>query len=289
MSTLVLYSDEDRAGMARWSVSSAIVVLFHVALIAAILAWYKPPSTAGAALPMIMVDLAPASSAPGNRIVDVPPGPDMQQADAPPPPPPEAAQQQEAVQEQLPPTPPQPSPAVEAPMQPEIAPPPPNPEPANPQPAKTIPDPAKPPPVKPKPVHAQTNKPSEKPPAPRTSAAPKAERRAPSMSAPSAVSGAMAAAALASYNQLVAAHLQRFKQYPSSSKAAGEQGVSKVSFTLSRGGQVLSDRLAGSSGYPALDAETVAMVRRAQPFPPMPPELKQASMGFTVPIRFSVR
>jgi protein TonB len=98
-----------------------------------------------------------------------------------------------------------------------------------------------------------------------------------------------AAIAVASYNQLVAAHLQRFKQYPSASKAVGEQGISRLSFSLSRGRQVLGSHLAGSSGYAALDAETLAMVRRAQPFPSFPPELKQASMSFTVPVRFSLR
>ena len=31
------------------------------------------------------------------------------------------------------------------------------------------------------------------------------------------------------------------------------------------------------------------MVRRAQPFPAFPPDMKQASMSFNVPIQFSVR
>jgi protein TonB len=131
-------------------------------------------------------------------------------------------------------------------------------------------------------------KPADAPPAPRTTAAPKAERQA-SLAPSSATTGATSAAALASYNQLVAAHLQRFKQYPSSAKAAGEQGAARLSFTLGRSGQVLGSRLAGSSGHPSLDGETLAMVRRAQPFPPMPPDLKQASMSFSIPVQFSIR
>jgi protein TonB len=31
------------------------------------------------------------------------------------------------------------------------------------------------------------------------------------------------------------------------------------------------------------------MVKRAQPFPSFPPEIKQASMSFSVPISFSIR
>ena len=104
-----------------------------------------------------------------------------------------------------------------------------------------------------------------------------------------AMSAGATAAAIASYNQLVAAHLQRFKQYPPEAKAAGQQGIARLSFNLGRAGQVLGSRLAGSSGHAALDGETLAMVRRAQPFPAFPPEMKQGSMGFNVPVQFSIR
>jgi protein TonB len=194
--------------------------------------------------------------------------------EAEPPPPPPEPPKQEAIQEQIAPTPPQENPVVEAPPEQKVEPPPPKPEPA-----KIVPDQPKPVPVKPKPARTEAKKPA---------AAPKAERQA-SLTPSSAPAGATSAAALASYNQLVATHLQRFKQYPSSAKAAGEQGTSRLSFTLGRSGQVLGSRLAGSSGHPSLDGETLAMVRRAQPFPPMPPELKQASMSFSIPVQFSIR
>jgi protein TonB len=185
------------------------------------------------------------------------------------------------VEEQLAPTPPQEKPVVEAPPEQKTQPAPPKPEPA-----RVVPDHHKRVRVKPRPVRAEAKKPTDSTPAPRTSAAPQAERQAPAASI--ATAGA-SAAAVASYNQLVAAHLQRFKQYPPASKAAGERGISRLSFSLGRGGQVLGSRLAGSSGHAALDAETLAMVKRAQPFPSFPPEIKQASMSFSVPISFSIR
>jgi protein TonB len=269
--------------MARWSASAAIILALHAALIALGVAWYAHSPPPGVSLPTIMIDLAPASAplAPTVQPVDLPPGPEMREAD-PPPPPPEPSKR-EAVQEQLAPTPPQENPIVEAPPEQKVEPPPPKPEPA-----KIVPDQPKPIPVKPKPVRTEAKKPADAPPAPRSSAAPKAERQA-SLTPSSATAGATSAAALASYNQLVAAHLQRFKQYPSGAKVAGEQGTSRLSFTLGRSGQVLGSRLAGSSGHPSLDGETLAMVRRAQPFPPMPPELKQASMSFSIPVQFSIR
>src|SRR6201991_1933166 len=283
MNAFVLHEFDDSAAMARWSGSAAIIVALHAALIALGVAWYTRSPPGGVALPTIVVDLAPvlSPSSPSVQPSDLPPGPEMREADPPPPPP--EPQKQEAIQEQLAPTPPQENPVVEAPPEQKV-----EPHPPNPQPAKIVPDQPKPVLVKPKPVRTEAKKPVVATPAPRTSAAPKAERQA-SLTPSSAPAGANSAAALASYNQLVAAHLQRFKQYPSGARAAGEQGTSRLSFTLGRSGQVLGSRLAGSSGHPSLDGETLAMVRRAQPFPAMPPELKQASMSFSIPVQFSIR
>ena len=62
-----------------------------------------------------------------------------------------------------------------------------------------------------------------------------------------------------------------------------------LSFTVGRGGQVLRASLSRSSGHAELDAETLAMIRRAQPLPAFPPEMAQSSLSFTVPIRFAIR
>jgi len=177
----------------------------------------------------ILVDLppAPSSAAPEPSQMDVAPGPEMQQADAPSPPPPELPKQ-ETVQEQIPSTPPQDKPAVAAPPE---------------QKAEPKPEPPKPAPVKPK--HVETKKPSDRPPAPRTTAAPRAERQAPAASA--RAGAAASAAALPAYREKLAAHLQRFKQYPPGAKASGEQGTAMLNFTVSRDGRVLASRLAGSS------------------------------------------
>ena len=286
MNAFVLHDTSDANGALRWGTSATLIVSAHAALIALGMAWYTHVPPSGVALPTIMIDLAPppASSAPRAQPLDVPPGPEIREAD-PPPPPPEPPKQ-EVAQEQLAPTPPQENPVVQAPPEQRAEPPP------KPEPAKIIPDQPKPVPAKPKPVRTEVKKPADAPPAPRTRGAPKAEPKAErqaSLTPSSATAGITSAAALASYNQRVAAHLQRFKQYPSSAKAAGEQGTSRLSFTLSRSGQVLGSRLAGSSGHPSLDGETLAMIRRAQPFPPMPPELKQASMSFSIPVQFSIR
>ncbi|MEH2480666.1 protein TonB [Nitrobacteraceae bacterium AZCC 2146] len=283
MNAFALHAPADRAGL-RWTASAIVIVALHAGLIAAGIAWYREHQPAGAEMPTIMIDMAPASAAPEAQPQDVAPGPEMQQADAPSEPPPEPMQQQQQAEQQIAPTPPVEKPVVEAPPEQKAEPTPPPPEPA-----KIVPDPPKPTPVKPKPVRAEVKKkPSDTPPAPRTTAAPHAERQAQAASAATA-GAAAAAAALPSYRDRLAAHLQRFKEYPSEAKAAGKQGVAMLSFTVSRSGQVLGSRLAGSSGVPALDAETMAMIRRAQPLPSFPPEMTQASLSFTVPVRFSIR
>ena len=282
-----LHAPTDRAGL-RWTASAIVIVALHAGLIAGGIAWYREQPAPGAEIPAIMIDMAPATAAPEVSQQDLTPGPEMQQADAPSEPPPPEPMQQAVVEEPIAPTPPVEKPVVEAPpeQKPEPVPPPP-------EPAKIIPDPPKPKPEpvqpKPKPIRAEVKKkPSETPPAPRTSAAPRAERQAAAASAASA-GAAAAAAALPSYRDRLAAHLQRYKEYPSEAKSAGKQGVAMLSFTVSRSGHVLGSRLAGSSGVPALDAETMAMIRRAQPLPAFPPEMTQASLSFTVPVRFSIR
>jgi protein TonB len=259
---------------ARWGVSAAVIVALHIAAALLAMHWLRSQPEQGVTLPAIMIDMAPVTSAPQPTPDDVAPGQLMQAADASPP---EAVQRQ-AVEEAIAPTPPQEKPEVVAPPEHKL-----EPTPAKPEPAKIVPV-EKPAPEKPKVVRREAKKPSDATPAPRTSAPPRAEREAPMASAMSA--GAVASV-IASYNQRVRAHLMRFHQYPSS--AGGARGVARLSFTLSRSGQVTSSRLGGSSGVAAFDAQAMSMVRQASPFPPIPDEIKNGSMSFTIPVEFTVR
>lgn len=259
---------------ARWGVSAAVIVALHVAAALLAASWLKSQPEQGVSLPAIMIDMAPVTSAPQPTQDDLAPGPVMQEADASPPEP----VQQQAVEETIAPTPPQEQPDVVAPPERKL-----EPTPARPEPAKIVPveTPAA---VKPKVVRREAKKPSEATPAPRTSAPPRAEREAPMASA---MSAGATASAIASYNQRVRAHLMRFHQYPSA--GVGQRGVARLSFTLGRGGQVTSSRLGGSSGVAAFDAQAMAMIRQASPFPPIPDEIKNGSMSFTIPVEFTVR
>ncbi len=190
-------------------------------------------------------------------LVDAPPNPERKLDVAPgpqmqeaPAPTPEPQKQEQAEQEIIPPAPLQQTPVVVAPPE---------------QKQKPKPDKDKPKPIAEKPRPDTI-------PAPRTTAPPQA-----------------AQAARANYMGMLTAHLQRFKQYPPGARSAGEQGVATLSFTVSRNGQASGGRIAKSSGSAALDAETLAMLRRAQPLPSFPPEMAQSSLSFNAPIRFSLR
>ncbi|MCB1413835.1 MAG: energy transducer TonB [Xanthobacteraceae bacterium] len=267
------------AGIGRWLLSALAIVLAHAALIGAGLAWYAQSPPPGVAVPAITIDLAPATASPEVSQQDLAPGPDMQEAEqpaapAPPPPPPPPVPQ-----EQIPAAPPQADPQVAAPREDK-------PVRHEARPETTAEPKPEPEPVKPKPHKKEVRAPSKRPQAPRTTSAPRADRRA--ARAAAARAGAVAAAVLPAYRDRLAAHLQRFKRYPAAARAAGEQGTALLSFTVSRGGRVLSSRLARSSGHRTLDAETMAMIRRAQPLPAFPPEVTQGSMSFTVPVRFAI-
>ncbi|MDA9499000.1 TonB family protein [Bradyrhizobium sp. CCBAU 11357] len=259
---------------ARWGLSAGVIVALHVAAALLAMSWLRTQPEQGVSLPAIMVDMSPVTSAPQPTLDDVAPGPLMQEADASPPEP----VQQQAVEETIAPTPPQERPEVIAPPEQKL-----EPTPARPEPAKIVPV-ERPAQETPKVVRREARKPSDAIPAPRTSAPPRAEREAPMASA---MSAGATAAAVASYNQRVRAHLMRFHSYPAG--GGGQRGVASLSFTISRGGQVTSSRLGGSSGVAAFDAQAMSMLRQASPFPPIPDEIKNRAMSFTIPVAFTVR
>ena len=88
----------------------------------------------------------------------------------------------------------------------------------------------------------------------------------------------------------ISAALERKKRYPPAAHARREQGVAQVSFTIDRQGQLIESHIARSSGVAELDQEALALLLRAQPFPPLPAEpLNGERISLTVPIRFMLK
>lgn len=87
----------------------------------------------------------------------------------------------------------------------------------------------------------------------------------------------------AKWQSRLMAHLERRKRYPAAARSRGEVGTASVRFTIDDGGNVLAVSLAGSSGFPELDQEVLALVRRASPVPAPPAGVNKT---ITVPVRF---
>jgi protein TonB len=143
--------------------------------------------------------------------------------------------------------------------------------------------------AQPKLVKPVTNKPQKRAlNAPATKQQTAMAREAATPQAP-AVSTPSNSNALPNWKSQIMGILERNKRYPPEAEARQEHGISNLAFSLNRQGHVISAHIAGSSGSSALDAETLSLVHRAQPFPPPPPEVGGAQISLVVPIRYTSR
>jgi protein TonB len=90
---------------------------------------------------------------------------------------------------------------------------------------------------------------------------------------PPAPQPARATATVATWRSQMFTILERNKRYPAAARARDEQGLTQFAFSIDGDGHLISHRIVKSSGSAALDAETLALLERAQPYPPPPPEL----------------
>jgi len=121
---------------------------------------------------------------------------------------------------------------------------------------------------------------------PETQAAP------PSIAAPEATAPPPprpSVAQVASWHRQIAMQIERHKAYPATARARQQTGIAQLAFAIDRRGMVLASRIIRSSGFAALDQETIATVRRAQPFPVPPSNMAGERFDFTIPIRFNIR
>ncbi|MDP3410382.1 energy transducer TonB [Bosea sp. (in: a-proteobacteria)] len=267
-------------GALRWAAAALVVAAAHGGAGWVALNW-KPASAeaaAGAPEPAIMIDLAAVSVAPEAPAETLPLAPERIESDAPPDP----------VKETPPPEPmPEPMPVQvpeneirlpELPAIPDalavLAPPPPTP-------AKPA---TKPPERKPLPKPLVVERKRVERSRQREAAAPApAPRQALAPSPSSLGASSQTSISTASWRAQLASHLNRYKRFPGDAKP----GTVQVAFAIDRAGNVISVRLATSSGDPALDHEAVAMIRRASPVPAPPGGTGgSGSVSLSVPIAF---
>lgn len=253
---------------ARWGACFALALGFHAAGAMALLARWHEDSDLMANAPVVMIDLAPAPVAPTITPSEAPPAPVESKA--------------------------QPEPEPEKPIEKtEIAP---EPIPVRPveqldlKPLQQPPDLSVMLPPKPvdKPKEKEVKKPRHKQ-ASLESAPSAAERRAERAAAPTPGAASHNPNAVPSWKSQLVAKLERFKRYPAEAQSRGDQGVVQLAFSIDRSGGVHHARVVRSSGFSALDEATLALVARAAPLPPPPPEMPGTQIAIVVPIRYNIR
>jgi protein TonB len=305
-------SGKDRHAFVRWSVSAAIVLLMHGVVGALALRWQ---AEAGVTEPTatIVIELSPVLTAPQVQELETPPVPQQARAENSPEKmvekdveeerkvageefeakaevasvPPSKVKEEVEVEPVQPPSHKVETAAVEEKSDIELVPAPeendrrridvPRPADINPRQQAVQPKPIKPAPnkVEKRVVNATATKPQTA--VAREAATP----QAPALSTPSNSN------ALPNWKSQVIGILERNKRYPPEAKARQEHGTSNLAFSLNRQGRVTSAHIARSSGSSALDAETLSLVHRVQPFPPPPPEVGGAQISLVVAIRYN--
>jgi periplasmic protein TonB len=105
--------------------------------------------------------------------------------------------------------------------------------------------------------------------------------------APALGTGESARRERVTWEKELAAHLNKYKRYPSERVMQAAEVV--VSFVLDRVGHVVSTRVVKGSGDAAFDDAALAMLQRSDPVPPPPPVVADEGLTFTLPIIFRVK
>lgn len=257
-----------------WGATASLVLGLHVGLYLFLTRVNTPPSEPPQMPAAVMINLSPIAVSAKSEVDNASEGPPAAES-----------QKVEKVEEEEPPPP-----APE--LIPDAPPPPPNvvsQAVLAPKPPETPKKKAEKPPEKPvkKPVEKKDKpkkpmKPEEKPRvASKSGGGPKSDRQTADVTAASAAGSAVSEASRASWQNEVRSKIVRAKRFPSD--ARGQAGVAVVSVTFGANGGASGVRVVRSSGNASLDAEAVAVMYRAAPYP-IPPGGKTTVL--TVPLNF---
>jgi protein TonB len=265
---MIALKPDDLADLRRWAISGAVVVAAYGGAATAVVNWHDPvfeaePSGA------IVLELAPVAAGPELPREDIQPGPPMEMSEASPAKPIDGPEEtQEKVEQKVAAKPIEEPPPETKPMpDPDLAIPPPEVQEKVPQ--RQVPRPPAPTTAAPQVVPEQT---ASIPAAP-MQALPKRED----------------SKGLQRWGGQISASIKRNLRFPETSRARREQGVAQVSFVLDRQGRVLESRVVRSAGTVALDEEALAVLQRAQPFPPPPPDLPGERFARSIVMTFDVK
>ena len=94
--------------------------------------------------------------------------------------------------------------------------------------------------------------------------------------------------AMLRYQDMVKQRIEEVRRYPYWARRQGIEGMVDLSFIVLSNGMSRDVEIVRSSGSSILDEETVATIKRANPFPPIPQELNQDFVSIEVTIVFKM-
>lgn len=95
--------------------------------------------------------------------------------------------------------------------------------------------------------------------------------------------------AVRNYGETLHLWLKRHHRYPAEAERQGLEGVGKVGIWINADGRIVKYKLIESSGFQILDDAAYDTIKRANPAPPLPPELHyKLPFGFNTKISFKL-
>jgi periplasmic protein TonB len=98
-------------------------------------------------------------------------------------------------------------------------------------------------------------------------------------------------AATVDYSRRIAAHTQRFREYPRMGRLPAFEGTVVVKVIIARDGRVVDVQVAQSSGYSLIDGAELGAFWRSSPLPPPPAEIVGDHPTVTImqPVNYQIR
>jgi len=95
--------------------------------------------------------------------------------------------------------------------------------------------------------------------------------------------------AMLRYQDMVKQRIENKRRYPAWAKRQGIEGIVHINFTVLSNGLSKDIKIARTSGFKILDEEATRNVKRANPFPPIPENIKESSIKMNVAIVYTLK
>src|SRR5690606_13748628 len=89
-----------------------------------------------------------------------------------------------------------------------------------------------------------------------------------------------------SYLAELTQHLARYYSYPRHAQRLGLEGTATVKFTFGRDGHLVDRTVIDPSGHQRLDQATLDMLRKADPLPAVPDDIKGEKLTLSLPVQY---